>query len=442
MTQYTACFRHPVSTGVLLLFCSALTATASDADQIAWLVKGTPDPAAIAAHDGSGHYIFATGEGIAIWHSDDRTAWKRVGRVFADAVPAWALNLIPSADSIWAPDIQFHNGRYYLYYSVSTFGSQRSVIGLAVNTTLDLTDRQYQWKDLGLVLDSVPDRDDYNAIDPAMFVDGQKGYLVWGSYWTGIKGTRIDLETGKPMSQRPEVVSIAGRAEKGPTSIEGAYILKHDRHYYLFVSWDFCCARENSTYKVMVGRAKSPLGPYMDDRGMKMTDGGGRLVLMSDDRWRGPGHNSILSTGDTDWLVYHVVDATAPDNGRVLQMRPLIWKNGWPEAGSLSGGALTDTPASPLPAGRWRHLVNQRDSYDIFFEPTGEITGTKGRAEWELKGHQLLMKWHDPQAPGGMWVDHVHLNEKRNRYQGTNQSGISIEGALRAPERKTSDSDG
>ena len=258
------------------------TARSQDADQIAWLVKGTPDPAAIEAHDGAGSFIFATGEGIAIWHCHDRNSWKRIGRVFEDAVPKWASKLIPKADSVWAPDIQFHDGRYYLYYSVSTFGSQRSVIGLATNTTLNPKSPYYDWEDRGLVLESFPDKNDFNAIDPAMFVDGDRGYLVWGSYWTGIKATEIDLKTGKPSSSQPKAIAIAARAATGPTSIEGAYIQKHDDLYYMYVSWDFCCAREKSTYKVMVGRAKSPLGPYVDDIGRKMTDGGGKLVLMSD----------------------------------------------------------------------------------------------------------------------------------------------------------------
>lgn len=418
-----------------LTFLIALsTAQGQDADQIAWLVKGTPDPAAIQARDGSGDYIFATGEGIAIWHSSDRKSWKRTGRVFDEAVPKWAKKLIPKADSIWAPDIQFHEGRYFLYYSVSTFGSQRSVIGLAVNTTLNPDNADYHWEDRGLVLESFPDKSDYNAIDPAMFVDGGRGYLVWGSYWTGIKGAEIDLATGKPESSQPKAVAIASRAAIGPTSIEGAYIQKHGELYYLFVSWDFCCAREHSTYKVMVGRSTSPLGPYVDHAGRKMTDGGGKLVLMSDSRWRGPGHNSLLTTKDQDWLVYHVVDAKAPDRGRILQLRPIEWRDGWPVVGAPVGESVSEASRPPNVVGRWDHVVNDRDRYDIFFEPTGAITGTKGKAEWEVKGRQLLMKWHDPNAPGGMWVDHVHLGEKLGSYEGRNQNGISIRG--RSLERR------
>lgn len=420
---------------ISLLATAARETSAQDADQLAWLVKGTPDPAAIQARDGSGNYVFATGEGIAIWRNTNRTLWKRIGRVFDDAVPQWALKLIPKADSIWAPDIQFVNGSYYLYYSVSTFGSQRSVIGLAVNSTLNPDDPDYRWEDRGLVLESFPEKNDYNAIDPAMFVDGDRGYLVWGSYWTGIKGTEIDVKTGKPDSSQPKAVALAARESTGPTAIEGAYVLKHDDYFYLFVSWDFCCAREKSTYKVLVGRSKSPLGPYVDDRGRKMTEGGGRLVLMSDGTWRGPGHNSVLQTDDGDFLVYHVVNAWTPDEGRLLQLRQFEWKEGWPVVRFPLG--VTPPAAITIHAlhGRWQHVVNGRDVYDIFMEPTGEITGTKGFAEWEIKGLQVLLKWHDPNAPGGMWVDHVHLSRDQLEYEGRNQNGTTIEGRRVIPGR-------
>lgn len=419
----------------LLALCALLitetAGQAQDAEQLEWLVKGTPDPAAIQARDGSGNYIFATGKGIAIWRANDRFNWKRIGRVFEADVPEWAIKLIPEADSIWAPDIQYAGGLYYLYYSVSTFGSQRSVIGLTVNKTLDPESSDYHWEDRGLVIESFPDRNDYNAIDPAMFVDDDRAWLVWGSYWTGIKGAEIDIQTGKPQSSQPDAVAVAGRAASGPTSIEGAYVLKHKGFYYLFVSWDFCCAREKSTYKMLVGRSNSPLGPYVDDTGRKLTDGGGRLVLMSDERWRGPGHNSVLQTEFGEWLVFHVVDGRNPDRGRILQLRPIRWVDGWPAAGDPVGLTPPAAIILNLLVGRWKHMVNDRDHYDIFFEPSGEITGTKGFAEWEVKGQQILMKWHDPKAPGGMWVDHVHLNAQANGYSGRNQNGISITGARR-----------
>ncbi|MFP6672794.1 MAG: arabinan endo-1,5-alpha-L-arabinosidase, partial [Pirellulaceae bacterium] len=165
---------------------------------------GVPDPAVIEARDGSGYYIYATGHGVVVWHSKDLKAWKRIGTVFDRHVPAWAEEAVPGCDGIWAPDIQYAGGQYYLYYSVSTFGSQRSVIGLAVSKTINPAAPGYRWEDRGIVIESTG-KNDYNAIDPAMFVDSNgKAYLAWGSYWTGIKGCEIDLATGKPASTQPE----------------------------------------------------------------------------------------------------------------------------------------------------------------------------------------------------------------------------------------------
>ena len=422
-------FRSPIIRCFFLMLLPPLLTSsvlAQDAKQLEWLVKGIPDPAAIHARDGS-EYIFATGKGIAIWRSTDRKTWLQIGRVFEQDVPGWAHRMIPGADSVWAPDIQFANGKYYLYYSVSTFGSQRSVIGFAVNSTLNPLDSDYRWEDRGLVIESFPDKNNFNAIDPAMFVDGRKAYLVWGSYWTGIKGTELDLETGKPKSPL-KVTALAARANVAPTAIEGAYVIKRSGFYYLFVSWGFCCAQEKSTYKVLVGRSKSPLGPYTDRSGRKMDDGGGTLLLMSDARWRGPGHNSVLSTRQRDYLVYHVVDAKTPDAGRILQLRPIIWKQGWPTVGLPVGHEAYKVRHAAV-VGRWQHMVNNQDRYDIFLEPSGEITGTKGKAEWELKGLKLLMKWHDPNAPNGMWIDSVLLDSKSHRYQGQNQLKSPITGS-------------
>ena len=409
----------------------------SEADFRKWLLKGTPDPACVQARDGSGFYVFATEAGISIRHSTDRMTWKKVGRVFDKAVPAWALELIPGADSVWAPEIQYANGRYWLYYSVSTFGSQRSVIGLATNTTLDASHPAYKWKDHGLVVESFPEKNDYNAIDPAMLADRDgRAYLYWGSYWTGIKAAELNAATGKFATSQPKTVAVARRLNVAPTSIEAAFVIRHEDSYFLFSSWDFCCARENSTYKVMVGRADSPLGPYLDKAGMRLSEGGGTLLLMGDERWRGPGHNSVLQTNDGDWLVYHVIDAKTPEKGRILQLRSLEWADdGWPKVGEpLVGESEATAPLgfSPL-VGRWDHSVGDGDHYDIFFESTGEITGTKGEAKWELTGSELLMKWKDPKAPGGYWIDRVALAANGASYSGTNQTGHNINGRRLSP---------
>jgi arabinan endo-1,5-alpha-L-arabinosidase len=329
------------------------TAFSADLQQkkLAVLPFDTPDPTAMESPDGSGVYVFSTARGITITNSQNLLDWKRVGRVFAKDVPDWAKERIPGATAIWAPDIVFVNGHYYLYYSISTWGSQRSAIGLAVNKTLNPNSPNYLWEDRGVVLESSPqETPDYNAIDPALFVDDNgKAYLFWGSFWDGIKAVEIDPQTGMPFQYRkhknddhnnlkiPEgYVAVARRESAADTSLEAAYVIKRGGFYYLFTSRGGCCDGAKSTYHIAVGRAKLPLGPYVDRDGKSMTLGGGTVVLSSTEQWRGTGHNGFFQTATgqngikNDWLILAAYDANATKKGRLTQIRPVTWDDsGW-----------------------------------------------------------------------------------------------------------------
>ncbi len=175
---------------------------------------------------------------------------------------------------------------------------------------------------------------DFNAIDPALLVD-QKGrwLLFWGSFWTGLKVVELEPTTGMP-KPGAEIQPIAARPHHPSHAIEAPFVEFHNGYYYLFVSWDNCCDGANSTYKVMVGRSRESTGPYVDAAGKPMLEGGGTLVLGSDERWRGPGHNGILTTDQGQWMVHHTYDVENLAAHRILQVRPLKWTDdGWPEVG-------------------------------------------------------------------------------------------------------------
>ncbi len=261
-----------------LLFLLALCITQTDAGAQTTTEPPAPDPAVIAAPDGKpGYYVFGTGGGI--WFSTDLINWTYEGQVF-EQLPQWAQKAVPGATIYWAPDISLHNGLYYLYYAVSTFGSQQSVIGLATNATIDPSDPNYQWQDRGLVIKSLPGRENFNAIDPALFVDGKGRWrLFFGSFWSGIKARGINPRTGK-LAAGGAIESVAARAASVyPDSIEGSYVIQHGDFYYLFVSWGSCCSGASSTYEIAVGRSKSASGPYVDKAGLRMRKGGGTIVV-------------------------------------------------------------------------------------------------------------------------------------------------------------------
>ena len=142
-------------------------------------------------------------------------SWKEEAPVFATA-PAWTFGIAADFKGhIWAPDIALHDGTYYLYYSVSSMGKNTSAIGVATNKTLDPAAPDFKWIDHGAVVRSVPYRDLWNAIDPNLAVaDDGTPYLVFGSFWSGIKMVRLDATLTRP-TEPQEWHALAKRARDG-----------------------------------------------------------------------------------------------------------------------------------------------------------------------------------------------------------------------------------
>lgn len=303
------------------------------------------DPVIIKEDDT--YYVFSTGGGrrsggvIPIRSSKDLTHWKEIGYVF-ESLPEWAPKEIPGARGAWAPDISYYNGKYHLYYSVSTFGRNNSAIGLATNKTLDPNSPDYKWEDQGMVVRSTEGKDDWNAIDANLVFENENSvWLCWGSFWSGIKMRRVDYQTGKLSTEDTTLYSLSSRPrehEHQTPPVEGAveapFIIKHGRYWYLFVSFDFCCRGAKSTYNIVVGRSRNITGPYVARDGTPMTEGGGTQVIeATTPNWRGPGHNSVLQDSGGDYLVFHAYDG---QTGRSeLKISTMIWEDGWPRVGEL-----------------------------------------------------------------------------------------------------------
>jgi arabinan endo-1,5-alpha-L-arabinosidase len=276
------------------------------------------------AKDRGIYYVFGTGNGLPILTSTDLVHWTHDGQILAGAVPSWAPSTIPGAVNTWAPDISFFDGVWHVYYAVSTFGAKTSAIGFATSPSLaDPT-----WTDHGPVVES-NEATPYNAIDPNIVIapDGTIS-LVFGSFNGGIYVVPIDPSTGAP-SASSEPLPIASRIVT-TWGIEGAFVAQHGGYYYLFVSFDDCCRGSDSTYNIRVGRSRSLDGPFLDDRGVPMLAGGGRVVLRSSGTDRGPGHNAVLNDGGTWRLFFHYYDAAEGGTSR-LGILPITWTStGWP----------------------------------------------------------------------------------------------------------------
>jgi arabinan endo-1,5-alpha-L-arabinosidase len=221
-----------------------------------------------------------------------------------------------------------------LYYSVSMFGKNTSAIGLATNSTLNPSDPSYKWVDQGLVIRSEARKTNWNAIDPNLIVDTDgTPYLSFGSFWGGLKLAKLSADGFNVEGPITNASTIASRGNK-TNAIEAPFIFKKGHFFYLFASIDFCCRSKESTYKMIVGRSKKLVGPYVDDKGKLLTEGGGRLILAGNDNWYGVGHNAVANFEGKDYLIFHGYSA-ANNGAPKLLIRALKWQSGWPISSAL-----------------------------------------------------------------------------------------------------------
>lgn len=286
------------------------------------------------------YYLFCTGHGISVWSSTDRINWSKEKPVFSKA-PNWTKEAVKSFEGhFWAPDIAYYNNQYYLYYSVSAFGKNTSCIGLATNQTLNPNDPDFEWVDQGKIIQSYPGKTNWNAIDPNLVLDDEgKPFLSFGSFWGGLQLVELSKDAKQVISETEDIITLASRnktdnknisAQAGTNAIEAPFIFKKNDFYYLFASIDYCCRGENSTYKMIVGRAKEVTGPYLDTDGNDMSIGGGTILLQGDENWHGVGHNSAYTFNDKDYLIFHGYDANDGGHPKLI-INEIKWDNKqWP----------------------------------------------------------------------------------------------------------------
>jgi arabinan endo-1,5-alpha-L-arabinosidase len=301
--------------------------------------QGIHDPSTIVK-SGNTYWVFGTGDGIACKYSTDLINWTDAKSVYTKtAYPGWINSKVPGfAGTFWAPECKFLNGKYYLYYSCSTFGSQVSTIGLATNPTLDPASPDFKWTDQGEVISSTAlGNSAPNAIDPAVFTDASnKLWLTYGSYFGGIRITQLDANTGKPLNAATQYTVANG-------GVEASYVAYNNGYYYLFINRGSCCNGVSSTYYIQVGRSASPTGPYLDQAGQDLNANGGTTLLSRDGKFVGPGHAGILAENGVTYFSHHYYDGY--DNGAPkLGLAQLTWgTTGWPTVSRnwLPGGRYT-----------------------------------------------------------------------------------------------------
>ena len=258
---------------------------------------------------GGEYYSFTTHDLIGIGKAPTLSGpWEHAGSVLQGA----SIIDLPGNNDTWAPDVHQVRDTLYCFYSVSTFGSQTSAIGLATSKSPEAG----TWTDHGAIFESgantsVIPSNITNAIDPNLFIDPETGkaYLIYGSFFADIWELPLQpsLEAVGDVSQAVQlsIDPVIPRPE------EGSYMSFNDGWYYLWFSHGTCCGYATTLpppgaeYSIRLGRARSVTGPFLDMNGTALDDGGGYIVYGSHDYVYGPGGEGVLQDNGRDILYYH-----------------------------------------------------------------------------------------------------------------------------------------
>ncbi|WP_158797741.1 glycoside hydrolase family 43 protein [Pedobacter sp. L105] len=283
-----------------------------------------PDPS--ICKTGTDYYLvnstFAYFPGIPVFHSKDLSHWKQVGNVISRPSQ---MNFLGDGVSrgLFAPSISYDKGTYYV---VCTLVDHKG------NFVVTATNPAGPWSNPKWI-------PEVNGIDPSLFFEGDKAYIVYNSdapdrkpLYEGHRTLRLYELNRKTLKVKgKEILLVNGGVDitKKPVWIEGPHLFKHEGYYYLI-------AAEGGTgmdHSEVVFRSKNVKGPFLPyDKNPILTQ-----------RDLSPGReHPVTSTGHADFVTgpdgktYAVFLGTRPykgdyyNTGRETFISPVKWLNGWP----------------------------------------------------------------------------------------------------------------
>ena len=268
------------------------------------------DPSSFVQCNGR-YYTYGTGGTCLV--SEDAWTWRR-----GPTPPRRGM----------APDIVRVGDRYLLYVARNVGAQPRADINLIWTRSLDPESPDCQWEEVGVVASS-DGFEDCNAIDPGLLLDPNDGrlWMVYGSYFGFIRLVELDPRTGLRTDSGAVPVNLA-------INCEAAVLIHEAGWYYLLATHGSCCRGAESGYNIRMGRSRKVTGPYLDHEGVDMIRGGGKLFAGSSGRLIGPGHFGRLQLGaGVEKFSCHYEADLDRGGASVLDLRPLLWKDGWPVAG-------------------------------------------------------------------------------------------------------------
>lgn len=217
----------------------------------AWYMTGTVEP------------FWGYNEGIRVWVSKDLQNWTGLGMVWRYGTSAWHKPYLEVKKPLWAPEIHFLKGTFWLTYSIPGWDGtgKTSGSGLLKSTS---------GKAEGPYVDVQPDRRMGDEIDASLFQDDDGTvYFLWhcgkiARMKPDLAGLAEEYRWLKTADRDPDPARHSGLCKGifGPDSYdhvgyEGAFLFKHQGRYYLA-----CAEQIEGRYSCMIATSAQIYGPY------------------------------------------------------------------------------------------------------------------------------------------------------------------------------------
>lgn len=304
------------------------------------------DPSLLKGEDGY-YYMYSTGlipnnKDVEIRRSKDMVEWEYVKG--AGLIPANSEVSSYLSSNIWAPEVIKYGNEYRMYYSCSGVSGGNSCIALATSAS-----PAGPFTHKGIVVTSTTDswtKGGVNAIDANIICDTEQNmYMVWGSFFGGIKIAPMDATTGYLKSKTDGTIIAKRSLAFDNGACEGPFVFYNadTEYYYLVVSYGNLTNedRGGGGYSMRVGRSKNITGPYVDYNGKDMTDTstedakvGYKLAtnykFKDGSGWMCIGGNSVYQEDGKYYCVAHA-RVNGERDSVYLNIRQMFWtEDGWP----------------------------------------------------------------------------------------------------------------
>ena len=300
--------------------------------------------------DGYYYYTHTAGDRIVIWKTKTLSALQSAEKKVVWTPPANTLY----SKQIWAPEIHFIQGKWYVYFAASDGNNNNHRLYAIENTSADPLQGEWTFKG------KVADQSDKWAIDGSVFEHKKQLYMVW-SGWEGDVNGRQDIFIAKM---------------KNPYTIDGKRVrisspnFEWEKHGDLNTPVDPPHVDVNEGPQILEHKGKTFLiysanGCWTDYYGLGMLTFKGGSNLLDSTLWHkspqlvfkasvtnkvyAPGHNSFFQSpdGKEDWILYHANGA--PNQGCGRNRSPRAQKFTWNKDGSPNFGEPIKT-AETMPA--------------------------------------------------------------------------------------------